>query len=520
MFWADKYVDKILTNERVKEKIEKGEILIVRDEKTASGRVHVGSMRGVAVHGIVARILNERGIKAKFLFEINDVDPMDDIPGYLDEETFRPHFMKPLNKVPSPEEGYENYAELYGQEFEQVIRDAGFDVEFYRAHELYESGKMNEYIRTALDQREKIRKIYFDISRSQKNEDWYPVTIIAPVCEPGQPTVTGWNGKEVTYTCESGETGSISPFDGNAKLAWKPEWAAKFAAVNVDIEGAGKDHSTKGGSRDVARAIVWRVFEYPNPFDIPYEFLLVGGRKMSSSKGRGATSKDISSLLPRQIFRLLLLGKDPKQQVNFDPEGDTIPLLYDQYDRIAEKYWSSAEDDNARLFELVHIPDDPLLEERFMPRFSQVAFLVQMPHLDFLEEMTKLKGDALTVADTRECEERAAYARKWLDLYAPEDYKFDLQFDTVPEKAQNLSSEIKAAIKELLEYIEANESLDGQELHTKLHDIRKETDVEPKAFFSAIYFAFLGKESGPKAGWFLSVLERDFLLRRLNEVAA
>jgi lysyl-tRNA synthetase, class I len=60
--------------------------------------------------------------------------------------------------------------------------------------------------------------------------------------------------------------------------------------------------------------------------------------------------------------------------------------------------------------------------------------------------------------------------------------------------------------------------LDGQELHTKLHDIKKESGIAPKELFSAIYISFLGKDSGPKAGWFLSVLDKDFLERRLEEV--
>ena len=69
-----------------------------------------------------------------------------------------------------------------------------------------------------------------------------------------------------------------------------------------------------------------------------------------------------------------------------------------------------------------------------------------------------------------------------------------------------------------VEYIKSQKSLDGQELHTKLHDIRKETGINPEDFFSANYLSFLGKRSGPKAGWFLSVLDRDFLIKRLDEV--
>jgi len=61
-------------------------------------------------------------------------------------------------------------------------------------------------------------------------------------------------------------------------------------------------------------------------------------------------------------------------------------------------------------------------------------------------------------------------------------------------------------MKRILEYVQSQKVLDGQELHTKLHEIRKEMSIEPKLFFESLYISFLDKESGPKAGWFFSVL--------------
>lgn len=37
--------------------------------------------------------------------------------------------------------------------------------------------------------------------------------------------------------------------------------------------------------------------------------------------------------------------------------------------------------------------------------------------------------------------------------------------------------------------------------------------------FSAIYLVFLGKPSGPKAGWLLTTLADDFVRRRIDEAA-
>jgi lysyl-tRNA synthetase class 1 len=525
MFWVDKIVSDI--KKELAGTVESGKTLVVRDEKTASGRVHVGSMRGVAIHSIVSTALNKAGAKSKFLFEINDFDPMDGMPVYLDEKVYKEHMGKPLCNVPSPDGKAKNFAEYFAEEFIDVIKKSGFVVdEFPRISEIYLSGKMNEAIELALNNADKIRDIYKRVSKSEKDADWLPLNVICEKCgKVGTTKVHSFDGKLVKYSCIKnmvewaegcGHEGEVSPYDGNATLPWKVEWAAKFKVYDVKIEGAGKDHSTKGGSRDVARQISEQVFEYKNPFDIPYEFFLIGGKKMSSSKGSGSSSKEIADLVPPHIFRLALLGKQPKRTVEFTPDGDTIPLLFDRYDTIAEKYFGDVDDDDAKLFETLHFGEK--IVNRFLPRFSQVAFISQIPSVDIKKHVEEMKGDELTIDDLDELEMRVSYAENWIKEFTPENYIFEIQKEA-PKETKNFSEIQKSALKKVYEFIEANEKLDGQILHTTLHDIRKEVDIEAKEYFSAIYISILGKESGPKAGWFLSVLDREFLLERFKEVS-
>ncbi len=82
-------------------------------------------------------------------------------------------------------------------------------------------------------------------------------------------------GDFVKWAKGCGKGGAVSPFDGNAKLLWKVEWAAKFFVLGVDIEGAGKDHSTKGGAREIADRIAREVYKIEPPVNIPYEFFHV-----------------------------------------------------------------------------------------------------------------------------------------------------------------------------------------------------------------------------------------------------
>jgi lysyl-tRNA synthetase class 1 len=525
MFWGDKLVEQI--KNELKEKIGSGKPLVIRDEKTMSGRVHVGSLRGVAIHGIISELLAEQKITSKYLFEINDFDPMDGLPVYLDQEKFKPFMGMPLCNIPSPDEKAKNYAEYFAAEFVGVIKELNFNPEYYRASDLYRSGKYNETIKTVLENAGKIKEIYKKVSNSDKGSQWLPVQMICQKCgKIGTTKAIYFDGKEVEYICEEnlvkwakgcGYHGKNSPFDGNAKLPWKVEWAAKFKTLDVDIEGAGKDHSTKGGSREIAETICKEVFNHKSPFNIPYEFFQVGGKKMSSSKGAGSSSRDMANLLPPEMLRLLLLGKEYKKVIDFIPDGDTIPVLYDTYDKMAGAFFNQEENDYERIFRLVNFSKDKL-KARFLPRFSQIAFIVQMPHMDNYEAVEKMKEAPLTREDREEVDYRTKYASNWLKKYAPEDYRYELQEKEVPEVAKNFSAEQKKALGMILEYIKSQKKLDGQELHTKLHDIKKETDINPKDLFSAIYLSFLGKDSGPKAGWFLSVLDKKLLETRLEEV--
>lgn len=524
MFWGDHISSEI--EKRYHDSIKQGEPIVIRDEKTASGRMLVSAMRGALIHGAVSELLDEKKIRNTFLWEINDTDAFRSIPKGLDEKKYSSYLGMPLYKLPAPEEGAKNFPEHFGREFMEVMDYLGFAPTYYRTSDAYKDGKFNEVIKIALEKASAIRGIYKSISGSIKDEDWLPLMVICEKCgKIGTTKTTSFDGEKVRYLCAKDTVtwatgceheGEVSPFDGNATLPWKVEWAAKFKVFDVDVEGGGKDLSTRGGARDVSNHISREVFGHEPPLDIPYEFFLAEGKKMSTSKGNAPPAHEIMSVLPPHIYRLVYVGKNYKQQIEFNIKGDTVPVLFDKYDRLAEKYFSGIDDDDARLFKFIH-PEGMEMKETFLPRFSQIAFLVQMPHINLEDEVAKMKGEALTEEDMKVLEERSYFAANWLTSYAPEEFKYELQ-EELPEVAKDLSEIQKHALGEVVRYIEQTEELDGQELHTTLHDIRKKTDIDAKEFFSALYLLFLGKESGPKVGWFLSVLNRKFLEKRLGEV--
>jgi len=524
MFWADRIADEI--KRTVIPRAGAGKPLLIRDEKTASGKVHVGSMRGVAIHGAISKVLKDKGVENEFKYEINDFDPFDGLPNYLPPDQYKPLLGAQLLDVRSPDPSVVNYAQYYGGEFIKVITDTGYTPTFYRSSELYLSGRMDEAIRLVLTHAKRIGEIYHEVSGSKSVSERLPLSVRCENCNKISMTkATDFDGETVAYTCVPheldwggkgcGHEGRVSPFGGKSKLPWKPEWAAKWFVLGVDVEGAGKDHSTKGGARDVANHIARDVFNTIPPYDVPYEFFLVGGQKMSSSKGKGSSARDIADLIPPKIFRLALLGKEINQAFNFDPEGDTIPTLYDQYDKMALQFETIKDDDYARLFELIH-KDGIVPVAGFRMRFSQVAFMVQMPHLKLEEEALALKGSELTESENSELLERAKYAKHWLTTYAPEKYRFALQ-DALPKVAASLSVAQKEALSRIRALVE--KELSPEELHTSIHALKEDLGLSAKELFSAVYLSFLGKEEGPKVGWFLSTMDRQFVLGRLQEAS-
>ncbi|MEC4895090.1 MAG: lysine--tRNA ligase [Oscillatoria sp. PMC 1051.18] len=526
MFWADKIAAGT-----------QGEQL-VNDSKTPSGRVHVGSLRGVIIHDVIYRALKRADKPVKFMYGVDDYDALDTVPKYLDQEKFSPYLGYPLCNVPSPNDTASDYAKYFMGEFLEVFDYLGVKPEeVYYLRDLYRSGKLNKYIDIFLNNAHLVREAYLEVSKAERPDNWYPFQVICENCGKIATTVvTDYQDGKVFYTCQPeatnyvdgcGHSGWISPFDGNGKLPWKVEWVAKWELVGVTIELAGKDHSQKGGSRDVANAICRKVLREKPPFHAPYEFILVGGTKMSSSKGVGSSAKEISALLPPELLRFLMLRTQPKTVINFEPNYETITRLFRDYDALNDKY-------KAEIESAAEKPEE--LSKEFMPLvysqldgevktyqafdFSTLISLLQIPGLDVKEEVEKRSEEPLTDYDWQIINRRIEVAKKWLEDYADEEEKLVIYWDSVPEKVQELNEEQVNYLQKLQENLAATSNWEAEELQTTLFSTAKALPIKPGKAFPAVYYSFLGKERGPKAGGLLSYLNKDFVLQRLQDVVA
>nr|VFJ71103.1 MAG: lysyl-tRNA synthetase, class 1 [Candidatus Kentron sp. FM]VFJ72270.1 MAG: lysyl-tRNA synthetase, class 1 [Candidatus Kentron sp. FM]VFK19986.1 MAG: lysyl-tRNA synthetase, class 1 [Candidatus Kentron sp. FM] len=510
--WTTKLIDHL-----------KGQYQVINDSKTPSGRVHVGSLRGVLIHDAVYRELKHRDLPGIYIYGIDDYDPMDGLPADA-PGSVREHMGKPLCNVPAPADSEAtDMADHYISEFLAVFDELNVDARIYRMRDVYRGGLFNEAIDTILRNAHKVRAIYEDISGAKRPDHWHPFQVICENCgKIGTTEIFGFDGRTVRYHCQPnlvswatgcGYTGDISPFDGNGKLPWKLEWATKWHEFGITIEGAGKDHCTKGGSRDVATRIVRRIFGREPPINIPYEFFLVEGAKMSSSKGIGSSARDMADFLPPEILRFLMVKTDPKKAVNFSTDGAYMLKTFNEHDRLLEQLalGNITEDQGA----LLRVAERDASVPAYTPvSFQLITSLLQIPHVDLRDTVRSRMGREPTGQENRHLEDRIAAATYWLNNIAPDADKFEIQ-ETLPAIASTNSPAQQYFIVMLRNRL-VSVKWHEDALQTSIFDAARLTPLPAKQAFEALYRLFLGKENGPRAGALLSYLEPGFVMERLD----
>jgi lysyl-tRNA synthetase class 1 len=525
MFWADELAGHFEGPQ------------VVNDSKTPSGTVHIGSLRGVVLHDAIHRALLQAGRPSRFLYGVDDLDPMDS-QALLTPDAVERYMGVPLAHVPAPPgSSAPSYARYFvGELFMGTFRGLGVEPQIYWMSELYADGSMDPWIRRALDGADLVRDIYLRVSNVERPHGWLPLAVICESCgRIGTTLATDWDGQTVAYACQPdyvawatgcGYSGRVTPFGGRAKLPFNVDWAAKWSHFDITIEGCGKDLATKGGSRDRSDAVSREVFHREPPANVPYEFLNVGGRKMSTSRGSGAAAHEMADLLPAELIRFLFLRHKPRRALEFDPEGDAIPGLFDEFDRVAaaaagQPVRGELPPDPERIFKasLVDPGADMATEAaRFRPAFRHLTLLVQVPGVDLEGRVAAEKGEPLTDVEKAIVDERAAVARAWLDGFAPDRYRVAVRED-LPSEVTGLTEVQTLFLADLADGAEAERPTGGDAWQDLIYRCGQRRGVSSRDSFAAVYAALLGRDNGPRAGWLLASLDAGFVARRLRQAA-
>ncbi|MHC1631952.1 MAG: lysine--tRNA ligase [Methanotrichaceae archaeon] len=468
---------------------------------TPSGQIHVGNMREVMTADAVYRALLDRNVDARLIYIADTFDPLRRLYPFL-PESFEEHVGKPLSEIPCPEGCCDSYADHFLIPFLDNLDKLGIKPKIQRADQMYKEGLFVESIKTALQRRDDIARILKEVSGRDLPADWCPFDAICQQCGRLNTTkVTGFNIEKETvdYVCECGHQGTTN-MKGGGKLAWRIDWPARWSVLKVTMEPFGKDHATVGGSYDTGTRISKEIYGYEPPYPVVYEWIHLKGKgAMHSSTGVVITIKEMLDVVPPEVLRYLIIRSKPEKHIAFDP-GLSLLTLVEEYDRRAG---------DERAFDLSVIGSERL----FSIPYKHMVNVVQIARGDKNTLLKILGRGGYDISDKEEIFSRAANAEVWLERYAPSFVKFQLQ-EEVPPAVNNLSPEARKALHLLADRIE-NKS--AEEIHSEVYAVAEETGISSKKLFQAIYTAFLGQKQGPKAGWFLSSLDRDFVKKRLLE---
>lgn len=560
-FWLNEIVEKISKRKPSKITLSTG--------KTPSGHIHIGILREIIICDALRRIFEKQGNIVNFYLFIDDFDAAKRFPDYINKRFQEKHLGKPFALIPCPfkECSCESYAAHFGNKLITIFPDFGIENKIIWTFKLYQEKRMQEKVKIALDNTNLIKNILkkyilptLDNKRKQEfiamQKTWMPVMVLCENCSklqkrsadgsiiPNRVLSYFKEKEEVAYECPACDhKGKVSIYSGKLKLNWRIDWPAKWTIFNTTCEPAGKDHSVKGGAYDTGLEICKNVFGYEGPIKLPYEWLRLGEQDMKTSKGIVFTPKRYLDLADPEIYRMLILRTNPMKHISLRIEE--IPQYHDYYDNMENIYYKSKEAESKQelefsiyLYPLTKIYGVPETKPIKIP-FKFLTFLAQIQNLLSLEKLYEkaiqvIEGEDqdLSFKDFKFILKRT---ENWLievkkiietikDVKKKNYILSKIEIFTIPEKLdKNVIDKLdKRQIKGISlfsEFIMQDMTLEPNIIQNKIFTIAKEElEIPPKKLFEALYIIILGKQSGPRLGPFITMLDKGWLLTRLNQV--
>ena len=296
----------------------------------------------------------------------------------------------------------------------------------------------------------------------------------------------------ITFDTEEGEEMTLPVTGGNVKLQWKPDFGARWAALGVDFEMYGKDHSTNTPIYDK----ICRILGHPAPEHFSYElFLDENGQKISKTSGNGVSIDEwLTYASTESLSYFMYLKPKTAKRMHFD----VIPKAVDEYHQQLRAY--EVQDDKARLNNPVwHIHGGDVPVSKMVVSFSMLLNLASVSGAD---DKDQLWGFIKRYAPEASAETHA-------DLDAAAGFAVRYYNDFVkPAKVYRAPTYLeREALIALRDGLKAwDQGLDGDALQSLVFACGRERFDPMRDWFKALYEVLLGASQGPRFGGFIALL--------------
>jgi lysyl-tRNA synthetase, class I len=467
-----------------------------------SGLPHIGTFGEVARTSMVRRAFQMMApdIPTRLFAFSDDMDGLRKVPDNVpNREMLAQHLGKPLTKTPDPFGKFESFGHHNNAMLRAFLDRFGFQYEFQSATDWYRSGRFDAVLLAVLRHYDAVMRVMLPTLGEERQASYSPFLPISPTTGRVLQTpilAVDADAGTIVFADEDGRKTETPVTGGAVKLQWKPDWAMRWVALDVDYEMAGKDLIP---SVELAGKIA-RILGSVPPEGFNYElFLDEKGQKISKSKGNGLTMEEWLRYGPEESLALYMFHKPRAAKKLY---FDVIPRAVDDYLTFAEKYPSQ---DAAQRLEnpVFHIHGG-----------AQAEASADMAGLSF-SLLLNLAG----AANAESAEVMWGFIRRYAPHAAPATHPFldrltgyavtyyqDFVKPSKTYRAANLQE--RAALDDLRAVLLATEAKDATPdyLQNQVYETGKRHDfADLKSWFQALYEILLGQSSGPRMGGFIAL---------------
>ncbi|MBL4811934.1 MAG: lysine--tRNA ligase, partial [Rhodobacteraceae bacterium] len=409
------------------------------------------------------------------------------------------HLQMPLTSVPDPFGTHDSFGDHNNAMLRRFLDTFGFEYEFISSTEFYRSGRFDPMLRLAAERYDEIMATMLKSLRAERAQSYscflpfHPET--GKVLYVPMKHVDAAEGT-VTFDDEEGREWTVPVTGGHVKLQWKPDFGARWAALDVDFEMYGKDHSTNAKIYDsICRTLGGRA---PNHYTFEL-FLDEFGQKISKSKGNGLSIDEwLTYAGSESLSYYMYLKPRTAKRLHFD----VIPKMVDEYHQQLRAF--DGQDEAQRLANPVwHIHSGNAPASDLAIPF---AMLLNLATVAGAEDKDVLWGFIKRYAP-----EATPETHPGLDAAAGHAVRY-YQDKVKPNRVCRLPDEKEAAaMADLVAKLKDWDGpADADALQTMVFAVGKNHGFDPlRAWFKGLYEVLLGASAGPRFGGFIALYGID-----------